>query len=64
MAGACIVTFPLTVAIQAEAFSEYLIDGLKIEPFCNKISFIIAKKLLGFTLTCKIKIFFSNIFFF
>uniref|UniRef100_A0A914E7I2 Amino acid transporter n=1 Tax=Acrobeloides nanus TaxID=290746 RepID=A0A914E7I2_9BILA len=49
MAVGCIMTYPLSTAIQAETFSEYFIKGLKIQ-FQNSNHENIAKKLIGFSL--------------
>lgn len=53
MFGACILTFPLSLAIQAETFSEYLLQGLNIQICDNKSLEYICKKLIGFSLACK-----------
>ncbi|KAL7071516.1 hypothetical protein ACQ4LE_009317 [Meloidogyne hapla] len=49
MSCACIFTNPGTMAIQMETFSEYVIQGLKIE-FCNSSTRFIVNKLISFSL--------------
>ncbi|CAK5080989.1 unnamed protein product [Meloidogyne enterolobii] len=49
MSCACIFTNPGTMAIQMETFSEYVIQGLKLE-FCNSSTRFIVNKLISFSL--------------
>uniref|UniRef100_A0A915A9V7 Uncharacterized protein n=1 Tax=Parascaris univalens TaxID=6257 RepID=A0A915A9V7_PARUN len=49
MCVGCVVLFPVAIAVQAQTFSEYLIQGFRIE-ICDAWAAYIAKKLLGFTL--------------
>uniref|UniRef100_A0A7E5A1J0 AA_permease domain-containing protein n=1 Tax=Panagrellus redivivus TaxID=6233 RepID=A0A7E5A1J0_PANRE len=45
----CILTYPATLAVQAQTFSEYIIKGLEIE-FKNSTEEYFSKKLLSFAL--------------
>ncbi|VDM24845.1 unnamed protein product [Toxocara canis] len=44
-----VVLFPVAIAVQAQTFSEYLIQGFRIE-ICDPTAAFFAKKLLGFAL--------------
>lgn len=52
MCVGCVVLFPVAIAVQAQTFSEYLIQGFRIE-ICDAWAAYMAKKLLGFALICK-----------
>ncbi|VDM51080.1 unnamed protein product [Toxocara canis] len=58
MCVGCVVLFPVAIAVQAQTFSEYLIQGFRIE-ICDPTAAFFAKKLLGFALICKFHTFFS-----
>uniref|UniRef100_F1KZY7 Cystine/glutamate transporter n=1 Tax=Ascaris suum TaxID=6253 RepID=F1KZY7_ASCSU len=49
MCVGCVVLFPVAIAVQAQTFSEYLIQGFRIE-ICDAWAAYMAKKLLGFAL--------------
>ena len=52
MCVGCILLYPATLAVQAQAFSEYIIRGIGIE-FVNESEDFWVKKCLGFSLICK-----------
>uniref|UniRef100_A0A914NC20 Uncharacterized protein n=1 Tax=Meloidogyne incognita TaxID=6306 RepID=A0A914NC20_MELIC len=50
MMGACILTLPLTIAIQAETFSEYFLQSLNIKICSSEFLKLFLKKFIGFGL--------------
>lgn len=51
MACGCILTFPLTLAIQAETFAEYLLQGFHLDLACSPYwAQLLARKALGYGL--------------
>jgi amino acid transporter len=51
MSCGCILTFPLTLAIQAETFSEYLLQGLHLDLSCSPFwAQLFARKFIGYGL--------------
>uniref|UniRef100_A0A914I807 Amino acid transporter n=1 Tax=Globodera rostochiensis TaxID=31243 RepID=A0A914I807_GLORO len=50
MACGCILTFPLTLAIQAETFAQYLLQGIGVQ-FEDEWTAIIGRKCIGYALT-------------
>lgn len=53
MCVGCVLTYPATLAVQAETFSEYIIKGVKVD-FANDASAYWSKKFLSFSLICKL----------
>nr|CAD2169377.1 unnamed protein product [Meloidogyne enterolobii] len=50
MMGACILTLPLTIAIQAETFSEYFLQSLNIKICSSEFLKLFLKKFIGYGL--------------
>ncbi|KAL3116179.1 hypothetical protein niasHT_002303 [Heterodera trifolii] len=50
MACGCILTFPLTLAIQAETFAQYFLQGFGIE-FEDEWTAVMGRKCIGYALT-------------
>ena len=51
MACGCILTFPLTLAIQAESFAEFLLQGLRLDLNCySPLVRLLARKCIGYGL--------------
>ena len=61
MCVGCILTYPATLAVQSETFSEYIIRGFDIK-FANESDKFWATKLLSFSLICKFVFLHSSFF--